>query len=361
MDSPAPPAGGIVDSILNNLHALEAIRAKMGLNAPPSWEGLHRETKGVQTSNFLVEGAKIDMTSIMSPHFHVSHSMSWGSAQFPPTYQFGTAYAKAKYSVHGQIDHEGSLQAREPPKRSSATKVTAQLSQQAGHSMVQLEQDIIGSDFSFNLKTTNPNPFDKAPSWAESKTDSSTTGIFQTAYLQSVSRSLALGAEFVLQRPAPDVEESAITFAARYAPAPTGPLPPPSTIPIGSPSPFPPVNPTDPHEIITATYSPTTSLLHTTYWRRLNQRLEVAAELQLLASRATPMGEGRREGLASVAFKLDTINASIRGQVDTAGRLACVLEERLAPGIALLLSGEIEYGKGAGGQGRVGVGFTLEM
>ncbi|KAJ3044665.1 translocase of outer mitochondrial membrane [Rhizophlyctis rosea] len=126
-------------------------------------------------------------------------------------------------------------------------------------------------------------------------------------------------------------------------------------------SPFPPVNPRDPTQVFTTTFAPASGLLHTTYWRRLNQRLEVCAELQALISKGGRMGDGRREGIATVGFKLDTIAATIRGQVDSQGRLSATVEERIAPGIALQLAGEIDYGKGGGGQGRVGAGFTLEM
>ncbi|KAJ3039049.1 translocase of outer mitochondrial membrane [Rhizophlyctis rosea] len=297
--------------------------------------------------------------------------------------------------LHGQIDHDGGLQARahynwaaaaakaatpaptshslsDPAadpnaphpalldsRNTSTTKLTAHVTPSGGQSMLQVEHDHHGSDYTLNVKAVNPNPIDTPASWSDSKR-SSQTGIYQVAYLQSVSRSLAVGGEFVYQRPNPEIEEPSLTLALRYAPPPAT-LPNPTTIPTGMQSPFPPVNPRDPTQVFTTTFAPSSGLLHSTYWRRLNQRLEVSAELQALLSKGSRMGEGRREGIATVGFKLDTISATIRGQVDSQGRLSAVVEERIAPGIALQLAGEIDYGKGGGGAGRVGAGFTLEM
>ena len=53
--------------------------------------------------------------------------------------------------------------------------------------------------------------------------------------------------------------------------------------------------------------------------------------------------------------------ATLRASFDTQGRLSTVLEERIAPGVGIHLCGEMDYGKGNGGQGKVGIGFTLEM
>ncbi|KAJ3145086.1 translocase of outer mitochondrial membrane [Geranomyces michiganensis] len=380
------------------LDRLAVMRKNANLSSPGSWEGLHREVKSVQATNFLVEGAKFDLTSVMSPNFTVMHTFSWGSAQYPPSYHFGSMYATGNGMMHGQIDDQGGLQARghynwaapqapaaatepfdpskpadqqaplspEVAKTSSTSKVTAHMSGQPGQNMVQLEHDHVASDYSLNVKAVNPNPFDKPPSWAPRtasgapSTASSATGVYQLAYLQSVTPAVALGTELVYQRMRPESEESALSFALRYAPAPTVPVAPPANLPLGMPSPFPPVDPKAPSQVFTTVYSPGTGLVHSSYWRRINQRLEVCAEMQLLLTPFGKMGPGRREGLATLGFKLDTIHSTMRGQVDTTGRLSAILEERIAPGIGFQLSGEIDYAKGGGGAGRVGIGFVME-
>ncbi|KAI8826623.1 eukaryotic porin-domain-containing protein [Fimicolochytrium jonesii] len=387
---PAPRPAAAQGGLGGIVNRLAAFRQRMNLSSPGNWESLHRELKMVQPTNFLIEGAKFDLTSVLSPNFTVFHSFAWGSAQYPPTYHFGSVYAAGQTMLHGQIDDQGGLQARahynwatspapavateqfDPSKpaeeqhpipdqarTSSTSKVTAHLAAAGGQNMVQLEHDHIGTDYSLNVKAMNPNPIDRSPSWGPKK-GTSATGVYQLAYLQSVTPSIALGTEFVYQRMTPDTEDSALTFAFKYAPAPTSPVPPPATLPPGMPSPFPPVDPKAPSQVFTATYSPATGLLHSSYWRRLSQRLEVCSELQLLLTPENRMGPGRREGLASVGFKLDTINSTIRGMIDTTGRLSAVLEERIVGGIAFQLSGEIDYAKGGGGQGRVGLGFVME-
>jgi hypothetical protein len=140
-----------------------------------------------------------------------------------------------------------------------------------------------------------------------------------------------------------------------------------------------PLNPADPHEIGCVTYAPSQGLLHASYWRRLNHRypllspfffffffffffcfffyflfftfpafafsshakqtahthctcrMEVASEVQMLLTGGV---EGRREAVANVGFKLDTVYATIRGAVDTMGKVSAILEERMAPGLS---------------------------
>ncbi len=152
-----------------------------------------------------------------------------------------------------------------------------------------------------------------------------------------------------------------LTLAYRYAP-PADKVAPPPVLPAGMPSPYMPVDPRDPSHVFTTTFSPSTGLLQSSYWRKLNQRLEMATEVQIL----TTPGEnsqilGKREGIATFGFKLDTVFATIRACFDSHGKVCTVLEERIAPGVAFQLSGEMNYGKGQGGEGKVGIGFTMEL
>ncbi|KAJ3105233.1 translocase of outer mitochondrial membrane [Phlyctochytrium bullatum] len=389
-------------SVWSVVERLNAIKERNKLQCPGSYENLHREVKSVFTTHTMIEGARFDLTSVLSPNFNVSHSFQWGSSQYPPSYNFMANYQSERYLLSGQVDHDGALQARafyfwtplqmtqpvaESPagdaekkgdvqtpqapvaptvyKPSSATKVQAQLVTARSQSMVILEQDFVGNTSSLNLKAINPNPFDGPnASWGPtvgggSTPPSSLTGNFQVAFLQSITQSLAVGGEFVLQRPTPDIAETGYSVALRYAPPPS-PLPAPSTLPPGAPNIFPTPNPKDPTQIYSMTLS-SMGLLHASYWRRLNQRLEVGTELQVLATPGSKSGgPGKREGLASAGFKLDTVYATVRGMIDSHGRVSSILEEKMAPGLSFQLCGEIDYSRGGGGQGRVGIGFSLE-
>ncbi len=182
----------------------------------------------------------------------------------------------------------------EQPKITSTSKLQAQVTQNPAHNMVILEHEYNGEDFSVCLKGVNVNPFD-VPSQS-SKAFSSVTGIFSASYLQSVSKNLALGVEWTVSRPQPTISETASSFALRWAP-PASPLPAPLSLPEGAQSPYMPINPKDPTQVFTSSFAPSSGMLHSTYWRRLNQRLEVTAELQMLLMPSSAGRPGRREGI----------------------------------------------------------------
>lgn len=137
--------------------------------------------------------------------------------------------------MHGQIDNSGTLQARanynwielptpqheigheqaQQPKITSTSKLQAQLSRKPGGSMVVLEHEYQGLDYNVSLKTQNMNPLDKAPSYSPASSPS-VTGTFSVSYLQAISKSLSLGAEWSLTRPYPDLSEAATALALRY-------------------------------------------------------------------------------------------------------------------------------------------------
>ncbi|OAJ44581.1 hypothetical protein, variant [Batrachochytrium dendrobatidis JEL423] len=344
----------------------------------------------------MIDGARFELHSHHNQSFQTGHTLSWGSAQQPPSYQFTSAYSTPTVALVGQVDHEGSVSARgqynwiplpsppqpplhehanstehptppvmpEMPKITSTSKLQALLSAQGANNMIQLEHDHHDLDWSLNAKCSNANLIDSRPSWStkpESTFETSITGTYTLSYLQSISKSIALGAELTYQRPTPDLEDPSLAFAFRYAPPPSV-LPTPLSVPPGAPSPYMPINPKDPTQVFTATWMPSVGVFSSTYWRRINQRLEVGSELQLLMTpstlRAGDRTPGRREGMASVGFKVDTVFTTIRAMVSSHGQVSAVLEEKIAPGISLQLCGEIDYARGSAG--RVGFGFTFE-
>jgi mitochondrial import receptor subunit TOM40 len=203
------------------------------------------------------------------------------------------------------------------------------------------------------------------------KNFSSVTGLFSASILHSVSSSFALGAEWNLQKPNASIQESAITYAVRWAPPPIGELPLPSTLPPGAPSPYMPINPKAPTQIFTSTFAPDSGMLHSSYWRRLNQRLEMVTELQML------LAPTRREGLfislrsslsftafsfvltvgiATFGFKFDAIYASIRASIESTGRLTTILEEKVTPALGFSLNTTLDYPRSSG---TIGFGTLL--
>ena len=63
-----------------------------------------------------------------------------------------------------------------------------------------------------------------------------------------------------------------------------------------------------------------------------------------------------RTANVTVGAKYDLRVATLRAQIDTAGRMAAVVEHRLQPNFAVLLSGELDH---VSGQSRFGVGLSL--
>lgn len=179
--------------------------------------------------------------------------------------------------------------------------------------MVQIEGDWVGaSGTSLNLKAINPNPTDGH-------------GIFTAALLQSVTKSLALGGELILQK-VPDTSdiEHGLNLGAKMK-----------------------INESS---TLTATLQQFVAL-QTSYHHRVSEKVELATEMQIL------LVGPRKDAVTSIGAKFDYRQATLRAQLDSTGRVGMVLEEKLFPGFALLLSGEIDHVRSLS---RFGIGITME-
>lgn len=288
----------------------------LGLPNPGTAEGLQKEVKSTHLTNFIFDGARADLTKglSMNPAFQVTHSFSLASQTAPPSYNFGAVFANAKIFMQGGVDHDGNLTARfnHGWTASSVTKMQAQASSSpGGHSLLQLEHDYLGSDFSFNVKAVNPSPTDLS-------------GIYIGNYLQSITKNLAVGAETLYQTGGPmGASELSASYLAKY---------------------------TGRDWIATAQVQPA-GILQTTYWHKLGEKLEVAADLQLIAA------PQRRDAIATVGAKYTLRTATFRAQVDSTGKVSALLEQQLAPTFAFLVAGEIDHVKTTS---KVGVGIMIE-
>jgi mitochondrial import receptor subunit TOM40 len=166
--------------------------------------------------------------------------------------------------------------------------------------MIQLEHDYQGQDFSLNAKAMNPSPTDG-------------TGIYVGSYLQSITKNIALGIESIFQRPTPDVSEFSSAYLAK-------------------------ITATDKSWIATA-QTQGLGVLQATYWQKLSEKVEVAAELQLIAM------PNRREAISTIGAKYDLRLATFRAQFDSTGKVSALLEQRFTPAFAFLIAGEIDHFK----------------
>eukprot|EP00158_Paraphelidium_tribonemae_P001661 Partr_v1_DN24664_c0_g2_i1_m59785 putative Translocase of outer mitochondrial membrane 40 homolog len=287
-------------------------RKSLGLPYPGPFEQLHKEVRGIFTTNFLFDGMKFDMSKGFSPNFNVTHSFHLGSQSLPSSYSFGSFFGGHRGFITGSVDHEGSLQARGsyPVSRDLVTKFQSQIGNAPGQAMLQLEADYSGTDYSLNCKSINASPTDL-------------TGIFVGQYLQSVHPRLALGLEVAHQHPAPEISETNMSVVGKL----TG-----------------------------ADWALTSNLtqvgaFQTTYYHRVSDQVDLGAELQVAAA------GNRREAVCTIGGKWEFRQASFRGQVDTNGRVSAVLEEKMAPGFSVFFVGDIDHLKG---DSKFGMGLQLE-
>lgn len=192
------------------------------------------------------------------------------------------------------------------------TKANVQLAPGGpGQSMVQLEGDYTGADFSINLKAMNP-----------SALEGRLTGMFVGDYLQSITPSLSLGVEAMFQRPS--AEEGPTTFVA-YAGRYKG------------------------NGWIASGQYLANGAVNASYWQRLSDRVEAGVDLNLqfvgLSGAGGMLGQMGNEGVATLGAKYDFRTAIFRGQVDSKGKVSCVLEKTISQPVQVTFAGELDHAK----------------
>lgn len=215
--------------------------------------------------------------------------------------------------MQGNIDNDGNLNGRLNYRWNPnfVSKLSAQVAPSPGQSLLSIENDYTGRDFSACVKALNP-----------SILDGGLTGIFIGSYLQAITSRLSLGLEMMWQRPSATVgPETAVSYVGRYAT----------------------------REWIVTGQLQGQGVLQATYWRKIAERLDAGVECQLAllgAPGGGMMGAGpQREGVTSVGAKYEFRASTLRAQIDSTGRLGCVLEKRVAPAVMLTFAGEMDHAK----------------
>ncbi|WFC97399.1 translocase of outer mitochondrial membrane [Malassezia yamatoensis] len=294
---------------------MRRIRQHLQLPNPGSVEKMQNEVKAVQTTNFMFEGARADLTKALNlnPIFQVTHAFSLGVAG-KNSYNFGAVYGDENRFYQAGLDDTGNvtmrLNTRWTPGQIS--KIQAQLAPAGGQSFVQLEHDLMGSDYSANIKALNPSP-------------ANATGIFVANYLQAMTSTFAVGAEAIYQRPSAEIEEASIGYMAKWT---------------GKQNDW----------IATAQWQPQ-GVGQFTYWQKLSEQVDVAGDLQMI------MMQQRRDAQASLAARYSFRTSSLRAQLDSVGKLSSVYEARISPAFAFTFSGEIDQLQG---DAKFGLGVSIE-
>ena len=181
-----------------------------------------------------------------------------------------------------------------------------------GQAMLQIDNDFTGKDFTASLKSINP-----------SYIEGGLTGIFVGSYLQALTPGLAVGFEAMWQRAALNTgPETVMSYCAKYK---------------GS-------------DWIASAQLQAQGALNTSYWRRLTDKVEAGVDLNLQFAPGVPggglMGPGsRKEGTTTVGAKYDFRTSTFRAQLDSTGKLCCLLEKRVLPPVQVTFAGEMDHVK----------------
>ena len=175
--------------------------------------------------------------------------------------------------------------------------------------MAQFENEYTGDDFSASLKMLNP-----------SFLEGGMTGIYIGSYLQSVTPKLALGMEALYQRPSlSQGPECAVSYCGRYK---------------------------SEDWVATAQLQAAMGTLNTTFWKRIGEKVQAGVDMSLglVPSAGGVMGGGlQKEGVTAVGAKYDFRMSTFRAQVDSKGKLSCVLEKRVAPPVMMTFAADIDH------------------
>ncbi|KAF2475100.1 uncharacterized protein BDR25DRAFT_322461 [Lindgomyces ingoldianus] len=299
-------------------------REALGLSNPGTVENIAKEVqRDVFLNNLSFSGLRADLTKAFSvaPLFQVSHALAMGSQSQPP-YTYAALYGSPKVFLQANVDNELSFSGRFNYRwtPSFVTKTSVQLASMG--SMVSLENDYTGSDFSASLKAINP-----------SILDGGITGMVMASYLQSVTPKLSLGLEALWNRVAmTHSPELVVSYAARYK---------------GT-------------DWIASGQLLAQGGIEASYWRRLSEKVETGINLNLAFAAmgpGGPMAGIKKEGTVTIGAKYDFRASSFRAQIDNNGKVACLLEKRVAPPIQVTFAGEIDHKQN---QAKLGLAVSID-
>lgn len=211
--------------------------------------------------------------------------------------------------AQGNIDDQGALSATFNWRWNSAlvTKSRFQIAPGAtGQDMAQFEHEYTGTDFTATLKALNP-----------SCLEGGLTGIFIGQYLQSVTPKLALGLEAVWQRAGlTQGPDTAVSYVGRYKS----------------------------DNFIASAQLQAQGALNASYWQRLSDKVQAGVDMTLSVSPAAAMmGGPTKEGITTFGAKYDFRMSTFRAQIDSKGKLSCLLEKRLAAPVMMTFAADVDH------------------
>lgn len=174
--------------------------------------------------------------------------------------------------------------------------------------MAQWESEYTGNDFTLNVKALNP-----------SYLEGGLTGIYVGQYMQAVTPKLALGLEAMWQRQVlSQPPDAALAYCGKYRAE---------------------------DWIATAQISASGGL-NTTYWRRLSDKVQAGVDMTVaLPGGAASMmgGPMQKDGVTTFGAKYDFRMSTFRAQLDSKGKLSCLLEKRVAGPVMMTVGADVDH------------------
>lgn len=272
----------------------------MALPQPVRYEELQREVMmSLKPDTF--EGLRFDITKPLNHNFALSHSIFMGNMDVPTqshqtvkmsmgTYEFGANLVFNNGTLAlGRITSDGRLTGRIKYDLSEAAslKTQFQLAAERGMSQAMFDMDLKGSDWNGQLKY-------------------GTSNFFGANYFQSVTPKLSVGGEvFYLA----EQRRSGMGAAARYAS----------------------------DKSISTLQLANTGLVSLSYLQKVSEKVSLASDFMYNIN--------TRDATATFGYDYILRQCRLRGRIDSDGKIAAYLEERVNVGVNFILSAEVDHVK----------------
>uniref|UniRef100_A0A7S2ZDW8 Mitochondrial import receptor subunit TOM40 n=1 Tax=Rhodosorus marinus TaxID=101924 RepID=A0A7S2ZDW8_9RHOD len=268
---------------------------------PGSFDDIRNEVDGMLTPQQFFDGLQFKAFLAPSAVFNLGHGFDLGSKAIPNNYTLFTTYATQQLVMMSRLDLSGRVFGRiiymHNPRTTS--KVIADVGSEPNSSRATYEVEHRGLDYCSQLKLMS---------------DQSVS----LSYMQSITPTWSAGGEFAYIG---QHSVSTTTLALKYQ------------------------NETDNASM---NVTPGLGMLMMGYVKRLNSASSLAADFMFNIF--------SRESISTFGYRYSLEKAMVTGTIDSTGKLSTLYEEKLSPGLSLLLSGEADYAKK---DFKFGVGFNI--
>lgn len=258
---------------------------------PGGYDDLNQEAMIVLRPN-LIDGLSFNFNAPLSEVFALGSALDMGGKDTGSVFAINANYFTNKVAMISRTTpSNGRVLGRLLVNHSPAltTKVVADVGPEPDSSRVTCDFDYRAMRSSSQIKVASGR-------------------IFAFNHLHSVSKSLALGGEALVQARS---GFAAVTLGAKYS------------------------NASQTASLSVATFGPVIA----SYVRKVNPKVSFATELFV---------DGRtKDSLVTMGYRFDLSTSTVIGHIDSTGKVAATLEERINPALSLILSAQLDHPKEA--------------